>query len=101
MPSSPNYKRNYAQERRTAIRRGETGVGSKSGDATRHRARRALEKKIGDIPSNMDVDHKKPLKNGGSNSTSNLRVRSQKANRSDGGKSGSRRGKAAGGRKGK
>lgn len=102
MPSSPNYKRNYAQERRTAIRRGETSVGSKSGDATRHRARRAVEKKLGkDLPSNVDVDHKKPLKNGGSNSTSNLRVRSQRANRSDGGKSGSRKGKARGGRIGK
>ncbi len=88
MPSSKNYVRDLKQERKTAIARGETGVGSKSKDATRHRARRALEKKIGPIPSNKDVDHKKPLAKGGSNSIKNLRVRSQKANRSDGGKSG-------------
>lgn len=101
MPSSPNYKRDYKQERKTAIARGETGVGSKSGDATRHRARRALEKKLGKkIPSHIDVDHKRSLKSGGSNSTSNLRLRSKSANRSAGGKSGNRAGKAAGGRKG-
>lgn len=102
MPSSPNYKRDYKQERKTAIARGETANGSKSSDARRHRARRALEKKLGhDIPSHMDVDHKKPLKSGGSNSISNLRVRSRKENRSDGGKSGDRKGKARGGRIGK
>ncbi len=86
MPSSKNYVRDLKQERKTAIKRGETGVGSKSKDATRHRARRALENKLGHkIPSNMDVDHKKKLKHGGSNSTSNLRVRSKSANRSDNG----------------
>lgn len=101
MPSSKNYVRDLKQERKTAIARGETSVGSKSKDATRHRARRALEKKIGPIPSNKDVDHKKSLKSGGSNSTSNLKVSSQSENRSKGGKSGNRAGKAAGGRKGK
>lgn len=102
MPSSPNYKRDYKQERKTAKKRGETGVGSKSKDATRHRARRALEKKLGKkLSPNQHVDHKKSLKSGGSNSTSNLRVRSAKSNCSAGGKSGNRAGKAAGGRKGK
>ena len=99
MPSSPNYKRDIAQEGRTAKARGETGVGSKSKDATRHRARRAYEKANGDLPSTTDVDHKRTLKSGGSNSLSNLRTRSQKANRSDGGKKGDRSGKAAGARK--
>ena len=99
MPSSPNYKRDLAQERRTAIARKETGVGSKSKDATRHRARRAYEKANGDLPSNVDVDHKKTLNSGGSNSVSNLRARSAKSNRSAGGKSGDRKGKAAGARK--
>ena len=42
MPSSPGYVRNYKQERLTAIKRGETGVGAKSGDAMRHKARRQL-----------------------------------------------------------
>lgn len=77
--------RNYARERALAIKRGETGVGSKSGDATRHRARRKYENKNGDLPSNVDVDHKKPLKNGGSNSVSNLRARSESSNSRQGG----------------
>jgi len=97
MPSSKSYKRNYSQERRTAKRRGETGVGSKSGDATRHRARR---KKLGKKRSSKDVDHRKPLKSGGSNAKSNLRLRSRGSNRAAGGRSGSRAGKAMGARKG-
>ena len=102
MPSSPNYKRDYKQERRTAIKRGETGVGSKSSDAKRHRARRAAIK-AGIIKkgSKSTVDHKKPISKGGSNSTSNLRARSFSKNSQDGGKMGNRKGKAAGGRKGK
>lgn len=95
------YKRDYAQERKTAIARGETGVGSKSGDATRHRARRLVENKLGKgALEGKDVDHKRAIKSGGSNSSSNLRVRSISANRSAGGKSGNREGKSAGGRKG-
>ena len=102
MPSSPNYVRDYKQERKTAKARGETGVGSKSGDATRHRARRKMEKKHGKAAlAGKDVDHKKPLKSGGSNSESNLAISDPSKNRSKGGKSGDRKGKAAGGRKGK
>ena len=94
-------KRDYAQERKTAIARGETGVGSESGDATRHRARRVVENRLGKSAiKGKDVDHKRTLKNGGSNSASNLRPRSVAENRSDGGKSGSRAGKAAGAAKG-
>lgn len=100
MPSSPNYKRDYKQERRTAIKRGETGVGSKSKDATRHRARRKVEKKLGrKLSPNEHVDHKKSLKSGGGNGTANLRVRDAKSNTSAGGKAGNRAGKAAGARK--
>jgi 5-methylcytosine-specific restriction endonuclease McrA len=103
MPSSKNYKRDYAQERKTAKKRGETGVGSKSGDATRHRARRQKLATLKNKTSakGKDVDHKRPIKSGGGNSTSNLRLSTKKANRSKGGKIGSRKGKAAGGRKGK
>jgi 5-methylcytosine-specific restriction endonuclease McrA len=102
MPSSSNYVRDYKQERNTAKKRGETGVGSKSGDAKRHRARRLKEKQLGrKLRSDEHVDHKTPVKSGGSNSTSNLRVRSRKLNTSSGGKIGNRKGKAAGGRKGK
>lgn len=102
MPSSPNYVRDYKQERVTAKRRGETGVGSNSSDAKRHRARRKVEKRIGrKLKPTEHVDHKKPVKSGGSNGSKNLRVVDAKTNTSAGGKMGNRKGKAAGGRKGK
>ena len=86
MPSSKGYKRNYKQERVTAKSRGETGIGSKSGDATRHRARREVINKLGKAAvRGKDVDHKKHLSSGGTNSIKNLRVRSVSANRSDNG----------------
>jgi 5-methylcytosine-specific restriction endonuclease McrA len=40
----------------------------------RNKARRAVEKKVGDLPPNKDVDHKTPIRNGGGNTPSNLRV---------------------------
>lgn len=90
------------QENKTAKKRGETGVGSKSGDATRHRARAKVIKERGAASvAGKDVDHKKSLKSGGSNSSKNLKASSVKSNRSKGGKAGNRAGKAAGGRKGK
>lgn len=103
MPSSPGYVRNYKQERITAMARGETGVGSGSKDAIRHRARRQVENRLGrKLPTSVQVDHKNPLKNGkaNANEASNLRVRDAHSNMSAGGKSGSRAGKAAGARKG-
>lgn len=103
MPSSPGYVRNYAQERLTAIKRGETSVGPNSKDAMRHKARRLVEKRIGKkLPTSVQVDHKKPLKSGvlSANESSNLRVRDAHSNMSAGGKSGSKEGKAAGGKKG-
>lgn len=55
----------------------------KKNRAKRNAARSTMIKagktKVGD---GKDVDHKKPLKNGGSNNKSNLRVVSQKKNRS-------------------
>ena len=100
MPSSPNYVRDYKQERKTAIKRGETGVGSNSSDAKRHRARRKKEKEIGHkLRPDQLVDHKRKVKDGGSNASSNLRVISAKTNTSDGGRNGNRAGKAAGARK--
>ena len=81
MPSSKNYKRDYDQEYATAKGRGEVGTGSESGNAKRHRARRAMEK-AGRVKSGQDVDHKKPIKKGGGNNTSNLRASSPSNNRS-------------------
>ena len=70
MPSSKGYKRDYAQEWKTAKARGE-GVDN----ATRHRARYEMEK-AGKVHRNdgKDVGHKLALKRGGSNSMSNLEV---------------------------
>lgn len=87
-------KRDYKRERELAIKRGETGCGSKSGDATRHRARRKVEKKLGrKLSTNEHVDHKKPLNKGGSNSVSNLRVRSKESNSRAGGENGNHKNK--------
>ena len=101
MPSNENYVRDYKQEKKTAKARGETGVGSKSGDAVRHRARRKKEKELGrKLRTDEHVEHNKKVKDGGSNHSSNLSVKPASANMSDGGKSGSSSGKAAGARKG-
>lgn len=92
--------RDYKQERRTAIARGETGVGHMSGDAIRHRARRLEEKRLGHkLPTSVQVDHKMPLKKGGNPAGHNLRLLPASVNMSKGGKSGNRSGKAEGGRK--
>ena len=95
----PRLKRNYKAERASAKRRKETGVGSKSVDAKRHRARRIV-KKSRSVSSNKDVGHKKPVKSGGSNKRSNLKVQSRRSNRSHGGKIGNRAGKSRGGKLG-
>ena len=76
MPSSPGYRRNYAQEIKTAKARGED-----EGNKLRHRARyKALM--LGMVKPGQDVDHKTPLSKGGSNKTSNLRAASPSNNRS-------------------
>lgn len=82
MPSPKGYVRNYKEEEKTAKARGETGVGSKSGDAERHRARR-IEIKKGAVKAGQDVDHIDPLSKGGAaTDPKNLRPRSVHANRS-------------------
>jgi 5-methylcytosine-specific restriction endonuclease McrA len=49
----------------------------------RNQARRQYEQQHGDLPSDVDVNHKKPLDRGtqGANSGSNLEASSQKKNR--------------------
>lgn len=49
--------------------------------AANNAARAKYEKAHGDLPSTVDVDHKKMQDQGGTNAPSNLRARSQKANR--------------------
>jgi hypothetical protein len=82
MPSSPNYKRNYKQEQKTATERGED-----KDRAQRNKARRHAVKKHGKTAlTGKDIDHKVPLRAGGSTKDSNTRVRSVKSNRSDNGR---------------
>jgi 5-methylcytosine-specific restriction endonuclease McrA len=75
MPQSPERKAQYD-------RIYESSPEQKKKRAMRNAARREMIRegkcKVGD---NRDVDHKKMLKDGGSNARSNLRVVSQKKNR--------------------
>lgn len=79
-----NYKKEYANYQGSAEQ--------KKNRAARNTARRRAEKagvvKKGD---GKDIDHKKPLRSGGTNAKGNLRVRSTKANRADNGKRGGRK----------
>lgn len=47
----------------------------------RNKARRQYEKAHGNLPSTVDVDHKRMIKDGGTNATSNLRAVSETKNR--------------------
>lgn len=77
MPSSPNYERNYVQERLAESER------RKRDRAQRNAAHRAFEKAMGrPVPEGYDVDHVKPLSKGGSNSKKNLQLQKASANRS-------------------
>jgi hypothetical protein len=77
------YQRDYKREYALQKKRGESGTGSNSGNAQRHRLRYAAEKAgLVHKGDGKDVDHKKALKKGGSNTLSNARVTSKHANRS-------------------
>lgn len=78
MPSSKNYKRDYKQERATALARGEG-----PDNAARKRARRMLEAEGKVEPfDGKDVDHVKPLAKGGAVGKGNLRTKPASDNRS-------------------
>lgn len=80
MPSSPNYVRDYAQEKKTSDARGE-----KPKRAARNRSRRKLAA-LGMVHKGdgKDVDHKKPIDKGGKldPGLKGLRVESAHKNRS-------------------
>ena len=77
MPFQKNGKRDYnrelAWEKTRATYRAKDRV-------KRVQARREMEKESGNMPSSMHVDHKRPLKAGGSNSRKNLRWVTAKTN---------------------
>lgn len=50
--------------------------------AMRNAAHRLYERQNGNVPSNVDIDHIKPIVKGGRNGLSNLRARSRSSNRS-------------------
>ena len=79
MPSSPNYVRNYSQEKKTSDARGE-----KPKRAARNRARaKAINAGMIKPGSNKDIDHKTPLSKGGAaTDVGNLRAASAHDNRS-------------------
>lgn len=50
--------------------------------AARNKARADYEKAHGDLPTNVDVDHKRPMAKGGKGKMGNLRAVPQSKNRS-------------------
>lgn len=81
MPSSDKYQRDYSQEYDTQQQRGESGTGSTSGNAKRHKLRR-LAMKQKPVKKGQDVDHVTPLSKGGSNTLANARRTTPSKNRS-------------------
>lgn len=75
MPSSPGYKRDYKQEYRTQLQRGED-----KDQLERQRARRKLDAQ-GVDRSGKDISHNKPLKSGGTNADG-FKLESRTKNRS-------------------
>ncbi len=74
----PSKHRNYAEERRDALARGD-----REGHTLRLRARRiAVKKGLVHAHDNKEVDHKKPISEGGTNTPGNLRVQTAHDNRS-------------------
>ena len=79
MPSSKNYKRNYAEE----YDRYHASPEQRKNRANRNKARKEVEKRVGKAAlRGKDVDHKRPLAKGGGNGKGNLRIQSKRANRS-------------------
>jgi hypothetical protein len=78
MPFMKNGKRDYEREKQWD--HSHDGGQRLKDRVKRVLARRAVEKKTGDLPPSKHVDHKRALTSGGSNSIKNLRVVSAKTN---------------------
>jgi 5-methylcytosine-specific restriction endonuclease McrA len=74
MPKPRDYAAEYAKYQGTPAQ-----IKNRS---ERNKARRTYEKANGDLPSTVDVDHKKALSKGGSSSMRNLRASPQSENTS-------------------
>lgn len=73
--------RDYDREYELQKKRGDSGSGSDSGNAKRHRLRRKALK-AGMVKPGQDVDHKQALGMGGANTLKNARAATPSANRS-------------------
>lgn len=74
MATKRNYKKEYEAYQGTPKQL--------KAQSERHKARRAYEKANGDLPSTVDVDHKKAMSKGGTSKLSNLRAVHQSENTS-------------------
>jgi hypothetical protein len=75
--------RDYKKEYKRDLETGKSGPNSAQHE--RQRGRRMLDKK-GVERAGKDIDHKKPIRQGGKSTMSNVRLRSKRANQSDNGK---------------
>ena len=75
MPTKPENRDYKAEAAKESEKR-------KQDRRDRMNARYAYEKKHGNLPSNVHVDHKKPLSQGGTNAESNLRAIPKERNES-------------------
>ena len=66
MATKRNYKKEYENYQGTPAQL--------QAQSERHPARRAYETANGDLPPNVDVDHKKAMSKGGTSKLSNLRA---------------------------
>ena len=84
MPTNkPGYMASYYRKNKDKF----NNPKEKKKRAARNRDRYKMKKKYGaSALKGKDIDHKKPLRNGGGNGASNLRIQSRKKNRANNGK---------------
>lgn len=100
MAKKGQYKSNAKPESKRK-RKYNASPAQKKARVARNKARReALKKGQVSKGDGKDIDHKKPLTNGGSNSKKNRRVVSASSNRAKGGRIGGKRSKGGGRPKG-